>query len=494
MAPKGIPLRLAVPILIALCVLACVPVWLVKYPPLVDWPLHTARWYLLSLPQDGSGITEFYRARFQPVPNLGMDLLMMQVMKVVPSLLASKLAVCLVIVALVSGGFAFSTALFERVTVSAFLPVLALYDVWFLMGFANYLLGIGIAFWAVAAWLWSAKWSRTKAWVVLGLFGVVLVVTHLMAFSVAVGICASIQLSRRWPKQAATWALVGSLALCVFAYLGLLALGKTPIAWVSRFDASVASFGPAGPGVMFLGAVLLGSFRSGQKEAVPAFIALFVFALFGPSFLGGTAFACDRLSLPALVLLFAVTTFQAQESSQLSHSRATHLVLTAAILGTKPFVFWAAHNKSSEFDGAEVARRIEARCTLVTYSLDRKKLDTWKDHRHVADWLLLEKPIFIAQNFAKRLQQPMVFQPEYEPFHQYQKNNPVEVKTWDELTVESQKARKLQSDLNAIRRAKGVQTSGLYALVLVGSGDAQPIKGADLVTTKPGYALYRIQD
>ncbi len=56
-----------------LFVLAAFPVSLIKILPLVDYPNHLARMYLLANLPSSPTLQAFYAIHWRPVPNLAMD-------------------------------------------------------------------------------------------------------------------------------------------------------------------------------------------------------------------------------------------------------------------------------------------------------------------------------------------------------------------------------------------------------------------------------------
>lgn len=463
-----VPVKWAVLILVAIFALACVPIWLVKYPPLVDYPMHVARAYLLSLPQDGQGITEFYQAKWQAIPNLGMDIVVSLMCKVMAPLIAGKIFLCVIIGGLLSGGFAFSVALHKRITIAAFLPALALYDQWFMMGFANYLFGLGIAFWTIAVWLWSENWSKPKRWVVLALLGGLLLTCHLLAFIVTLIAIALLHLKPIGKWTPSTLTIAGTVGACAVSYLGLTLLHKTPIDWSSRSDSVLGSYSFQSPTglVAFLSFIVLAGKVVGSRAA-PIFLLALIASLMGPSFLGGTAFAADRLSLVAIIVLLA--------SLQIEKPyRPVVAVLAGAFLlthGAMAFT-WIGFARDGQAV-SEALKEVNDGATIATIDLGLRHRHMWKYQRHTPDWILLDKPVFVAQNFAKNRQQPMVFQPDFEEWHKYQNNNPVEKDTWQDVVAELPRMQALQEKLIERRIAGGKTISPwFYILVLHKKGQA----------------------
>ncbi|MBS1713866.1 MAG: hypothetical protein JST30_05970 [Armatimonadetes bacterium] len=502
----GVPLRLALPILLLLIALASVPVWNVEYPPIVDYPLHMARAYLLSLPQDGQGITEFYRAHWIPIPNLGMDILVSLMMKVMTPMVAGKVFLTLVIGLLLSGGFALATALHKKVTVAAFLPVVALYDQWFLMGFANYLLGLGLGLWAMALWVASERWPARKRLLAFGAACCVIFVCHLMALLVTLGAVWAFESVRtKGMRSAMLGAGVGSTVTCLLAFIGLTATHRTPIQFTGRAASIVQGVSPAFDGWLWLTLVPLllfvpimpGSRLNIDRRAQVAAIGLGVVCLLGPSFMGGTAFACDRLTLPtfiiALVSLGETASGAWADNAPVRRSRIAIAIVAVTLKAIALWPYWtSAAGRSHDLVTALTA--LPERSTLVSFQLGPSASPTWRDLRHAPDWTLIHRPVFVAQNFTKVRQQPMKFTEPFEPFHVYQVNNPKEVADVAALETELRTVGTLQSGLESALSGQNRTSAGLYALVLfVGEAPESLQRIGETVARGPGFVVSRLK-
>lgn len=91
---------------IAAGLIACallVPVWLVKYPPLLDYPNHLARTFVLAHLKDPTyHFGAFYSADWGPYPYLGMDVVLVSLQKFLSAETAGKvfLSLCVITVPL----------------------------------------------------------------------------------------------------------------------------------------------------------------------------------------------------------------------------------------------------------------------------------------------------------------------------------------------------------------------------------------------------------
>ena len=172
--------------LLALCVLlSLVPLLLPTIPPLVDLPGHMGR-YAVQL--DPAPFRDFYRFRWQFIGNLGVDLLMEPLGRLLGVELASKLIVMSIPALTVAAMIAIAREVHGEVPPTAFFAFPLAYGHPFLFGFVNFALAMALAMLAFALWLrmarlGSLKWrpyafaviacvvwlAHTFAWGVLGL-------------------------------------------------------------------------------------------------------------------------------------------------------------------------------------------------------------------------------------------------------------------------------------------------------------------------------------
>ena len=144
-----------------LLMLSAVPVFSTVLPPLVDYPNHLARMYLLA-----KGGDAFYSVHWAALPNLAEDLIVPPLARVLPLDLAGKLFLVMIF-ALMAGG----TMWLNRVATAGWrlwplLAFLFLYNRILLWGFVNYLFGVGVALGGTALWLGLERrrwWLRVSS-------------------------------------------------------------------------------------------------------------------------------------------------------------------------------------------------------------------------------------------------------------------------------------------------------------------------------------------
>lgn len=136
--------------LAVLCVVLVAPLLLVDVPPLVDYPNHLARAFVLaSLPHDPV-IATFYAAHWAIIPNLALDLIMPPLLSVMPVHDAGRLVIAVAVLLPVLGVVAYATALGQRWWCLA--VGLIAYNGTLLAGFLNFNVAAGLALLLAAAW------------------------------------------------------------------------------------------------------------------------------------------------------------------------------------------------------------------------------------------------------------------------------------------------------------------------------------------------------
>lgn len=223
--------------------LASMPIWTHRLPPLSDYINHLARMFVIARGGDDSSIAHYYTIDWQIIPNLMMDLIVPWLGRVMNIYLAGQVFTVAMFALMVSGTLALHRALFGRWSVVGLISAPLLYNHIFLLGFMNYLFGIGLATWGLAAWIalerrpWPLRLALSAAIVTVLFF------CHLFAVGLyGVGLLA-IELHRLWRhrdrpvlERAVTFMLPGVAFLPVVPLmLASPTMGlATDIAWEPR--------------------------------------------------------------------------------------------------------------------------------------------------------------------------------------------------------------------------------------------------------------------
>lgn len=169
----------------AACVLllAMVPLALTPVYPLTDYYAHIARYHILASLGTGSPFEENYASNWRLLPNLGLELVGVGLMKIMSPLACGRVMVALIFANLYLAVLAVARQLGGRITpLNAVLAGFLLYSNILLWGFSNFLFGLGLAFWGAALWLWLRPWPMLQL-AASGLFSVLLLIAHGLSFA-----------------------------------------------------------------------------------------------------------------------------------------------------------------------------------------------------------------------------------------------------------------------------------------------------------------------
>lgn len=178
-----------------------IPVLTHRLPPLSDYVNHLARMYVIDAIDSDPYLAKFYEIQWQIIPNLVMDLIVPVLARAISIYAAGQLFLISIFVLILSGTLALNRALSGRWSALPLAAAPLLYNAVLLVGVMNYLFGVGVALWALAAWIAL----RERAWYVrLGVaavFVIVLFFCHLFAVGVfGLGLLA-FELQRLWTER-----------------------------------------------------------------------------------------------------------------------------------------------------------------------------------------------------------------------------------------------------------------------------------------------------
>jgi hypothetical protein len=295
--------------LIALPLLAALPLLFPSIPPLIDLPGHMGRYKIaLDLAQSPT-LQAFYEFRWALVPNLGADLLVVPLAALFGLEPAVKI-VALLIPALTMAGFIWvAREAHGRAPASVLFAAPLIYSFPFLYGFLNFTLSVALAFLALALWMRLGRLGRLRLRAALFVpIALAVWVGHAFGWGMLGLLAWSVELAReldrgrRFP-QAALQAGLHVLPLAAPLLPMLIWQGQTPanakdwfnlpwkllaLLWVVRdrwqaFDVAT---------VLFLVTLLVLAWRdkrvaAARPLAIAALVLLAAFLLLPRLFLGG---------------------------------------------------------------------------------------------------------------------------------------------------------------------------------------------------------------
>lgn len=190
---------------IALCCMLAAPLLIVDVPPLLDYPNHLARIFVLaSLPGDAA-LAQFYQPHWSLIPNLALDLIGPPLIHILPVYVAGRVLIAIALLLPVLGTIAYNTALGGRWWSLA--VGLVAYNSCLLYGFLNFSISLGLALLLAAGWL---RWreARPVQALLLAMAGALAIFAcHLMGLVFLGLLIGGADLSRVWQERSWTVAL-----------------------------------------------------------------------------------------------------------------------------------------------------------------------------------------------------------------------------------------------------------------------------------------------
>src|SRR5215469_8415449 len=140
--------------LVGLFLLALLPLFATPVLPLIDFYNHLTRFYVLAHLSGDPVLQAHYAAHWALLPDVGVDVVGVPLLSVLPPMMAGHVIAALLMANLYAGALYFHYRLTGRHSLLVALLLLPLLYSYILnWGFANFLMGLGLAFWAAGWWL-----------------------------------------------------------------------------------------------------------------------------------------------------------------------------------------------------------------------------------------------------------------------------------------------------------------------------------------------------
>lgn len=431
--------------LLAMCGLLLTPLMFADIPPVVDYPNHLARLVILGHAGEGSALDSIWRPHWAVIPDLGIDLVVPPLMHVMPPYAAGRLALALALLMPVGGAAAYSRAAFRRRLYWPMIAGLMAYNIIFVLGFLNYLISLGAALFAAAAWLGvrGQPWMVRLAVGALSAGGIFFIhIFGVAFFGILIGVAELDRLTReadgRTVRQVAHSAglLAATFAPCM--YLWTLVPPHLADTLVHRGAILTKLFFLAGPFIgyealpgLLIGAALFSAAiwwkakrRGSTGPGIPiAALTLAAAWLALPFAIGGGTFLDSRIPLMLALTLAAGIRPPAMNRRA---ARAIFVLAAAAfVLEIVPIsVIWHRH----EAQIADLRRTIApvspgSRVLVVSAPLDRDNpywrasgalaLGIFRTDYNLGALVAIDRQAFWPGLFADPSQQPVAIQPPY---------------------------------------------------------------------------------
>jgi len=168
------------PAILLTALLLLAPLLLVDVPPLLDYPNHLARLYLLAHGANEPGLAPLFTPHWAIIPNLAIDLVGPPLLRLLPVHVAGRLILAALLLLPFAGVIALNRALFGRVQPWALASALVIPSGAFLLGFLNFIAGTGAALLLAAFWIAHRPRHPRATLLLAGLASIALFFCHLM--------------------------------------------------------------------------------------------------------------------------------------------------------------------------------------------------------------------------------------------------------------------------------------------------------------------------
>jgi hypothetical protein len=365
--PRWVSLRPALRFIGALIFAAMLvaPIWSVTFPPLLDYPNHLARSFVLAHLHDPAfTFSQFYRADWGAYPYLGMDASMAVLGRLFPVETAGRLFLSLCVLALPAAAWFFLRQVNPGEDTTALWTLLVASNVFFLEGFLNFDLSIAVGFLALGLWLrWLAKQSIARYIAAIVAF-TALYFTHLLGFGIAGLIVAAYLAFDRRPIRDWIWsgalALPGLALYLRFSRVGLAVNNVVFHGFGDKLDSLGMILHGYSPALDWISLVAIGVWFLAAWWRNPEFrwnrrwlgIAAFLFALFWAiPWMWGEGSDLDIRVLPTLLVVIFATARVG--------TRARWLAMIPLLLFMARTATISQHFAAAQLDLAGLARSFE---------------------------------------------------------------------------------------------------------------------------------------
>lgn len=181
------------------------PLPIAPIPPLKDYPHHLARLYVLAEGMHDPNLSAMYAPDWAIIPNLAVDLIGPPMLRVLPVDVAGQVILGITLLLPLAGTIALHRALHRYRSWWPLVSCLIAYNAIFMLGFMNYLIGIGVALLVAALWVALRRYSRLTATLALAVGTTTVFFCHvlpLVLLFVLTGCMLLAELWTAWRRQA----------------------------------------------------------------------------------------------------------------------------------------------------------------------------------------------------------------------------------------------------------------------------------------------------
>ena len=363
-APFGRFLRLGLYAVLGAATLS--PLLWASVPPLVDYPNHLARMWILVHRTEIPELARNYVVHWRILPDMAMDFVVPALSMAMPVELAGRVFIALIMLGLIGGTVTLHRVLQGRFAVWPVWSVLFVYNAVLFWGFLSCLFAIVVYLFMFSFWIGTREWRMVPRILLFSAAGALLFLLHLFAFGLYGLSVSSYELGcrlrgRRLPLKSLLWCAVICLQFVPGIVLWYMSLGEVGSAYTTYGGLAnkvYALFAPLDFGFsaalldrgMWLGVsvFLLLAARRGALTLVPV-MRLPIAAMLGatvlmPYYTNGSALADIRLPVTLPFVILASTQFAVSQKGLARLLGGTALIFFALRI-------WTVSESWKDYDG-----------------------------------------------------------------------------------------------------------------------------------------------
>ncbi len=217
--------------------LITLPVFYTLVPPLEDYPNHLARMFVLAQLPGNELLARFYETAWAPVPNLIMDLTVPPLIHWFGVYAAGRIFIAATLLLMLLGPMVLHRALYRHWSAWPLVGGIFVYNGFLFVGLMNYLFGVGVAVFGLAAWIALAERALLLRILVSIAFCAILYVCHLAALGIYGLAIGSFEAWRWWERRPLrVTGVLSSIAALVLPVLPFLYVLRQSPTWSLAHD------------------------------------------------------------------------------------------------------------------------------------------------------------------------------------------------------------------------------------------------------------------
>ncbi len=181
--------------------LIILPLFYTLVPPLEDYPNHLARMFILTQHAANDKLAQFYQIVWTPIPNLIMDLTVPPLVPLFGIYAAGRIFIGATLLLILLAPMFLHRAIYRSWSAWPLVGGLFVYNGFLFYGLMNYLFGVGIATFGLAAWIALAERNLALKIAVSFLCCAIIYACHALALAVYGIAIASFEAWRLWERK-----------------------------------------------------------------------------------------------------------------------------------------------------------------------------------------------------------------------------------------------------------------------------------------------------